>query len=89
MNILNQELSVLPFKLNLSNFIWDIAIDTLIYIGIIWAIVYFTHKYDASFVRKPAITIYTILSLFFISAIKFLILSVAVLSVVYFICIYV
>ncbi|GAB6078519.1 hypothetical protein [Hydrogenobaculum acidophilum] len=76
-------LGLLPFHINLSNLMYAIIIDTVIYFITIWAIVYVSHKYDAIHIRKPAIASYTILSLFFISIFKFALLSLAFIGIVY------
>jgi len=76
-------LGLLPFHINLSNLMYAIIIDTVVYFATIWTIVYISHKYDAVHIRKPAIASYTILSLFFISIFKFVLLSLAFIGVVY------
>jgi len=80
---LGQLLGSLPFRAGLSDLMYAILIDTLIYFATIWAIVYISHKYDAMHIRKPVISGYTILSLFFISTIKFTLLSLAFIGITY------
>ncbi len=82
----NDILGLLPSNLNLSSLIYALIIDTIVYAIAVWSIIYIAQKYDATYIRKPAITIYTILGLFFISILKFLIMSLAFIGMVYLIC---
>ena len=82
-SLLNQLLGSLPFHINLSSLMYVIIVDTIIYFATIWAIVYISHKYDAMHIRKPVISGYTILSLFFVSTIKFALLSLAFIGITY------
>lgn len=72
----------------MNNLVYSIVISAVVYVITIAIISYLTNRVDAPHIKKIAIGIYSILSLVFFSAIKFIVLSVITVLITYLILVF-